>query len=142
MPESAQQCHIFLIIIIIISSLHFREMRLFVTVGTTKVELPSLPFCSSYFQFQFDRLIEEMLSPAVLAYLSGQGFTNLTLQTGATARNTTDVSESDLAVETYQYKPSLAEVSHSDWGRESDWEVCRISPVLTWSSLTREPEPV
>ena len=120
MPESAQQCHIFLIIIIIISSLHFREMRLFVTVGTTKVELPSLPFCSSYFQFQFDRLIEEMLSPAVLAYLSGQGFTNLTLQTGATARNTTDVSGGDLTIETYQYKPSLAEVSHSDWGRESD----------------------
>ena len=142
MPESAQQCHIFLIIIIIISSLHFREMRLFVTVGTTKVKLPSLPFCSSYFQFQFDRLIEEMLSPAVLAYLSGQGFTNLTLQTGATARNTTDVSGGDLTVETYQYKPSLAEVSHSDWGRETDWEMCRISPVLTWSSLTREPEPV
>ena len=40
-PESAQQCHIFPIIIIIISSLHFREMRLFVTVGTTKVKLTS-----------------------------------------------------------------------------------------------------
>ena len=37
--ESVQQCHIFPIIIIIISSLHFREMRLFVTVGTTKVKL-------------------------------------------------------------------------------------------------------
>ena len=42
-PESAQQCHIFPIIIIIISSLHFREMRLFVTVGTTKVKLTSVP---------------------------------------------------------------------------------------------------
>ena len=68
--------------------------------------------CSSQLHLQFDKLIEEMLSPRVLAYLSGQGFTKLTLQTGATALDTADLSGAggDLTVETFQYKPSLAEV--------------------------------
>ena len=67
---------------------------------------------SQYLHLQFDKLIEEILSPRVLAYLSGQGFTKLTLQTGATALDTADLSGAggDLTVETFQYKPSLAEV--------------------------------
>ena len=51
-----------------------------------------------------------MLSPGVLTYLAGQGFTSLTLQTGATALDLSDISGGDLTVETYQYKPALAEV--------------------------------
>ena len=51
-----------------------------------------------------------MLSPGVLTYLASQRFTSLTLQTGATALDLTDIAGGDLTVETYQYKPSLAEV--------------------------------
>ena len=51
-----------------------------------------------------------MLSPGVLTYLASQGFTSLTLQTGATALDLTDIAGGDLTVETYQYKPALAEV--------------------------------
>ena len=52
------------------------------------------------------------MSPEVLTYLSGQGFTKLTLQTGATALDTADLSGAGagLTLETFQYKPSLAEV--------------------------------
>ena len=70
----------------------------------------SLPCYSSHLHLQFDKLIEEMLSPGVLTYLAGQGFTSLTLQTGATALDLSDISGGDLTVETYQYKPALAEV--------------------------------
>ena len=76
----------------------------------------SLPCYSSHLHLQFDKLIEEMLSPDLLTYLAGQGFTSLTLQTGATALDTRDVWSGDLSVETYQYKPSLAEVRHWDTG--------------------------
>lgn len=65
---------------------------------------------SQYLHLQFDKLIEEMLSPGVLNYLATQGFTSLTLQTGATGLDLTDIPPCDLTVETYQYKPSLAEV--------------------------------
>ena len=51
-----------------------------------------------------------MLSPGVLSYLASQGFTSLTLQTGATGLDLTDIPGGEITVETYQYKPSLAEV--------------------------------
>ena len=57
------------------------------------------------------------MSPGILSCLASQGFTSLTLQTGATALAVTDISAGDVTVETYQYKPSLAEVRS---GQESD----------------------
>ena len=50
------------------------------------------------------------MSPGVLTYLASQGFTSLSLQTGATGLDLTDISAGDLTVETYQYKAALAEV--------------------------------
>ena len=70
----------------------------------------SLPCYSSHLHLQFDKLIEGMLSPGVLSYLASQGFTSLTLQTGATGLDLTDIPGGEITVETYQYKPSLAEV--------------------------------
>jgi len=68
-------------------------MRLFVTVGTTK----------------FDKLIDGLLSRDVLSYLSASGLTCVTLQTGASALDCSDLSCEGLTVQTYQYKPSLVE---------------------------------
>ena len=59
---------------------------------------------------QFDKLIHGLLSREVMEYLSGSGVTGVTLQTGATAIKPPEFPELALTVETYQYKPSLAEV--------------------------------
>ena len=53
-----------------------------------------------------------MLSREVMEYLSGSGVTGVTLQTGATAITPPEFPELGPTVETYQYKPSLAEVRH------------------------------
>ena len=55
-------------------------------------------------------MVHGLLSREVMEHLSGSGVTGVTLQTGATALTVPEFPDLGLTVETYQYKPSLAEV--------------------------------
>ena len=62
--------------------------------------------------FQFDSLVTSVLSDPVLSCLSSLGCTSLTLQTGACAEVTVpDLWRERINIETFQYKPSLSQVS-------------------------------
>jgi len=81
---------------IYISSSYFRTfiMHVFVTVGTTK----------------FDKLVQSILSYEVQCCLSDLGYTSLTIQTGKFPSDLLEnLQAGPLEIETYQYKPSLAQ---------------------------------
>ena len=63
--------------------------------------------------FQFDALVTSVLSAPVLECLGDLGCSSLTLQTGACAEvRLPDIKEvEDIDVQTFQYKPSLQQVT-------------------------------
>ena len=90
-------------------------MRVFVTVGTTKVRprrTKIFSFDNKYFP-QFDKLVSGVLSAEVQQCLASRGYTALTLQTGQCAPGLASAEAPLLEVTTYQYKPSLAQVNIS-----------------------------
>ena len=78
--------------------------------NTSKTSHRCVRHCILY--FQFDSLVTAVLSDPVLDCLAALGCSSLTLQTGACAEvRVPRLWAEEILIKTYQYKPSLCQVS-------------------------------